>query len=400
MHSRRSSGVDRWQMALFLTRLLAADGIPAPAGLRVSVTPTDTVTSAAGTARTYTATFKNADGTPYTGGVGILLRIVSSAGVIDWDGAAVVGTTCPDNTTFEAPTDSLVAGPAGPTCGPSLRGFPGADGVVSFTVRHAGAAERVVPVAWEDLDGDGLPEIVGNAAPTEPFGVGGQANFTAAALLKLPAASLPVVLSRWSTRPAIASKSVQLSYFYDSNDLFRIEGVATDLAGFEAALNVGDLVNGTYAADAVNQSTFDINTDNDPALTVTEPAAAVDRRRQLRLPSAARLLPDIRCRIYRRHERRRQLRCRRARDGGSHRRGRRHLECNGSVDSGGSEQLHRHTAERRCSAARRWIPESMFRRSPKAPALQRRFQAQRQSTAVCWYPRRRVTRSRSTSTRT
>ena len=57
----------RWQMALFLTRLLAADGIAAPAGVRVTVTPTDAVTLAAGNARTYTATFKNADGTPYTG---------------------------------------------------------------------------------------------------------------------------------------------------------------------------------------------------------------------------------------------------------------------------------------------------------------------------------------------
>ena len=38
------------------------------------------------------------------------------------------------------------------------------------------AAETVVPVAWEDLDGDGTPEITGNAAPTEPFGVGGQVD--------------------------------------------------------------------------------------------------------------------------------------------------------------------------------------------------------------------------------
>jgi hypothetical protein len=64
------------------------------------------------------------------------------------------------------------------------------------------------------------------------------------------------------------------SLFYDSGDLFRIGGVATDIAGFEAALNVGDILGGSYDSDAGDQSTFDITTNNDPALTVTDPAAA------------------------------------------------------------------------------------------------------------------------------
>jgi hypothetical protein len=267
----------RWQMALFLTRLLAADNIAAPANLRVSVTPTDTATQAAGTGRVYTATFKNADGTAYTGPVGVMLRIVSSAGVIDWDGAATAGTTCPDNTTFEAPTDGLVAGPGGPTCGPSLMGFPGADGVVSFTVRHDGTAnaERVVPVAWEDLDGDGLAEIVGNNAPTEFFGAGGQVAFTAAAAVE--AADGAFGPSAVTVKDAAGDRfetAAGFSYFYDSSDLFRIEGSPTDLAGFEAALNVGDTVTGVYDDTVANQSTFDISTDTDPALTITTPAAA------------------------------------------------------------------------------------------------------------------------------
>ncbi len=275
--------LNRWQMALFLTRILAADGVAAPAGLRVTVTPTDTVTQSAGTGRAYTATFKNANGTPYTGPVGVMLRIVSSAGVIDWDGESTVGTTCPDNTTFEAPTDGLIAGPGGPFCGPSLRGFPGADGIVSFTVRHAGAAERVVPVAWEDLDGDGLAEISGNAAPTEPFGVGGQTAFTATAAAEAADgafAALTVHLvdkagDRFEAGDCLPAAGVQdCSYFYDSSDLFRIEGVATDLAGFEAALNVNDVVTGVYDDTVASQSTFDISTDTDADLTITSPAAA------------------------------------------------------------------------------------------------------------------------------
>jgi hypothetical protein len=270
-----NSPVLRWQMALFLTRVLAADGILPPAGFRVTVTPTDTVTASGGSARVYTATFKNADGSAYTGPVGVMLRISSSAGVVDWDGLATVGTTCPDNTFFEAPTDGLLPGPGGPNCGPSLMGFPGSDGIVSFTVRHDGSAnaERVVPVAWEDADGDGLAEITGNNAPTEFHGVGGQVAFTGAPAAEAPAGGFAVVVTL-KDAGGDRFEGAGFSFFYDANDLFRIEGVGTDLAGFEAALNTGDTVSGTYDPDTADQSTFDISTDTDPALTVTTPAAA------------------------------------------------------------------------------------------------------------------------------
>jgi hypothetical protein len=266
----------RWQMALFLTRLLAADGIAAPVGLRVTVTPTETVTLGSGTARTFSATFKNTDGTPYTGAVGVLLRIVSSAGVVDWDGAPTLGTTCPDDTTFEAPTDGLIAGLPGPTCGASIEGFPGSDGVISFSVRHDGSgAERVVAVAWQDLDNDNLPEISGNNPPSEPYGVSGQTAFLSpAAECAAGAAFVGTVTVVDKAGDRFESGAVPCSVFYDSNDLFRIEGVATTLDGFEAALNVGDVVGGTYDPDTADQSTLDITTDNDPALTITDPAAA------------------------------------------------------------------------------------------------------------------------------
>jgi hypothetical protein len=132
----------------------------------------------------------------------------------------------------------------------------------------------VVPVAWEDLDNDGLPEISGSNAPTEPFGVGGQVAFTATAA---PEAAAGVFAGGAVTVKDATGDRFEigaLSYFYDSSDLFRIEGVATDLAGFEAALNVGDLVNGVYDPDTADQSTFDINTDNDASLTVDVPSAA------------------------------------------------------------------------------------------------------------------------------
>jgi hypothetical protein len=277
--------VFRWAMALFLTRVLAADGVVPPAGFRVTVTPTATADQTAGTARAYTATFKNADGTPYTGAVGVRLFIVSSAGVIDWDGAPGV-----DDSWFEAPTDGLLgAGDTG--LNPMIEGFPGADGIVSFTVRHdsVGAAERVVPVAWEDLDNDNSAEIVGSAAPTEPFGVGGQVAFGATVATEclsgvfvgVPPGSFSNVSTvdkagdRFEINSNVpAGSAATCSVNYDSNDLFRIGGVATDLAGFEAALNTGDGIDGTYAADASGQSTLDIVSNTDASLTITDPVAA------------------------------------------------------------------------------------------------------------------------------
>jgi hypothetical protein len=262
-------------MALFLTRVLAADGIAAPAGLRVTVTPTATADQASGTARVYSATFKNGDGTPYTGAVGVRLFITSAAGVIEWDGAPAA-----DDTFFEAPTDGLAG--AGTTL---LEGFPGSDGVISFTVRHDGTpAERVVPVAWEDLNNDNDPEITSNNPPTEPFGVGGQVSFGAAVAAECSGVNNPQVFSaatvtavdktadRIEVNPAVGFGAVPCSIFYDAaTDLFRIEGVGAAVDAFEAALNVGDILGGTYDVDTADQSTIDITTDNDPTLTVTAP---------------------------------------------------------------------------------------------------------------------------------
>jgi hypothetical protein len=256
----------RWQMALFLTRLLAADNIAAPAGVRVTVTPTDAVTLAAGNARAFTATFKNLDGTPYTGRVGITVKAFASS--------AVQYDDVPANTSIlETVSDSLVV------VGDTATGFPGTNGIVTFLVRHVGGTETVVPVAWEDLDADGTPEITGNTAPTEPFGLGGQTTFSAPA----PEAADGEVMNELvtSTSPSTDSfvaddipSAVLNTFNYDSGDLFLIGGVPSDLASFEAALTVGDTVGGVYRAAAGDQSTFDITNDIDPPVTVTNPAAA------------------------------------------------------------------------------------------------------------------------------
>ena len=260
-----NSAVARWQMALFLTRVLAADGVTPPAGFRVTVTPTDAVSLGAGTARAYTATFRNANGTVYTGAVGITLRSVVS-GVVQYDNDPV------PNGVIESTSDTPTLTGVGTA---TVTGFPGADGIISFTVRHVGAGQAIVPIAWEDLDGDLSPEITGNTAPTEPHGLGGVATFATAAL-----AECTDVTGDGAFAVTLVDKAGDryeangCSLFYDSGDLFLIGGAPTDLAGFEAALNTTDVVTSAYDPDAADQSTFNITTNNDPAVTVTDPTAA------------------------------------------------------------------------------------------------------------------------------
>ena len=258
----------RWQMALFLTRLLAADNIVSPSGTRVTVTPTAAATLGTGQARTYTATFKNADGTAYTGRVGILLVEASS-------GAPVYNDTA-DEATFEATTDSL----AGLTTN-ELNGVAGADGMVTFTVRNDGDAEDVIPVAWQDLNLDNDYDNVGTGAPTEPFGLGGVADFAAGAAGEAAAGLLAGQVVSKTTKAsdvfeagdcnAVTAGVQTCSFFYDSGDIFQIGAVAATLQDFEDALSIGDTVTTNYDPDTADQSTFNITTDTAGTLTVTDP---------------------------------------------------------------------------------------------------------------------------------
>jgi len=231
----------------------------------VTVTPTDDVTLATGNARAYTATFKNPDGTPYTGAVGLAL-FAEVGGVVQYDGVP------PATATFESVSDGLIV------TGTTAEGFPGTDGIVTFLVRDdlTPVTETVVPVAYEDVNNDDDPGITGNNPPAEAYGVGGAVTFTAGPLAECPGGALSDDVSavdkpndRFETLVGTCSIN------YDSNDIFLIGGVATDLATFEAALNVGDTVTGTYEPATGDQSTIDISNDVDPALTITNPAAPV-----------------------------------------------------------------------------------------------------------------------------
>jgi hypothetical protein len=262
--------VARWQMALFLTRVLAADGIVQPSVL-VTVAPSASASQATGTARTYTATFKTSGGAAYTGAVGIQLVEATDAGAPIYNDQA-------DFVTITAVSDGLVAG----TLPNSRVGIAGSDGVVTFTITHAGTAEDTIPVAWEDINGDGDYETSGNLAPTEPFGLGGETDFAAGPAGEAAAGAFAVGVTKTTKASDVFEGSdcnavligIQTcSYFYDSGDIFQIGAAAATLQEFEDALSVGDAVTGNYDPDTADQSTFTL-TDNTAVINVTDPAAA------------------------------------------------------------------------------------------------------------------------------
>jgi hypothetical protein len=262
--------VFRWSMALFLTRVLAADGIIQP-GSRVSVSPTTQADLGVGLARTYVATFKNVDGSAYTGSFGIQL-VEASSGLPVYNDVA-------DFIVIEASTDN----PAGVGTA-TVTGTAGTDGTVTFTIRHAGAVgEDTIPVAWIDSDNNLNYNSAGNVAPNEPFGLGGVANFVAGPPAEGANGTLVgnLVISTLKGSDSfvvgtggVSCPGTSCTLFYDAtNDIFSVDGVAATLDDFEAALSAGDTVNGTYASNPEGQSTFNL-TDAIAPLVVTDPAAA------------------------------------------------------------------------------------------------------------------------------
>jgi hypothetical protein len=253
-------------MALFLTRVLAADGVLQQ--LQVTVSPETTASQAAGSARTYTATFKTNAGTNYTGAVGIQLLEATDAGAPIYNDVA-------DFVNISAVSDALVINGGGDTA----TGTAGADGVVTFTILHAGTAEDTIPLAWIDTDGDGTYETAGNVAPTEPYDLGGETDFTQGPAAEAAAGAIvgPVCETTKSGDvfeggPCIASGGTN-SYFYDSGDTFTVDGAAATLQTFEDALSVNDTIAGTYDPDTADQSTFNL-TNAAATLSVSDPAAA------------------------------------------------------------------------------------------------------------------------------
>ena len=270
--------VTRWQMALFLTRVLAADNVPPPSGTAVVVTPAARADQATGTARTYTAVLKNTDGTNYTGQAIIRLRNANSDGTL--------GTTAATGVDIEA-VDGVVDGGLNVEATVAV----GVDGTFTFVVRHSPSTAAA----------DAIPQVVRdsntNAAldSGEATGIGGAVFFafvpgelTAAEGAAGPAGGFLVCSTDKADdrfvvdvsvdndcaaggANAVAARSVE----YDDGDIYL--GAATSMAAFEAALSAGDLVTANpYSPTDSGQSTFNLVTDNTAALAVDAPTTPVD----------------------------------------------------------------------------------------------------------------------------
>jgi hypothetical protein len=128
-------------------------------------------------------------------------------------------------------------------------------------------------VAWEDLNLDGDYDSTGNVMPAEPFGQGGIVNFAAGPLSECSVATGSGALAVTKTeKTADRYEANGCSLFYDSNDIFTVDGAAASLQDFEDALSIGDVVTSTYDPDTADQSNFAV-VDGTAALTVTDPTA-------------------------------------------------------------------------------------------------------------------------------
>lgn len=147
-----------------------------------------------------------------------------------------------------------------------------ADGTITFVV-DATAFDEIIPVVYEDLDGNGELAI-SQGRSDEPYGLGGKttwvpqeaASNTAGAMYE----DLAVTVARPDDGFFIASVPVQptgtasRTFFFDDLDRFRLLGVATTPSVFESRLSVGDLVDAEYQQDL--QSRFDLVVDDGPEI--------------------------------------------------------------------------------------------------------------------------------------
>jgi hypothetical protein len=260
--------VFRWAMALFLTRVLAADNVPPPSGTAVVVTPTAQATQGTGTARAYSATLKNTDGTNYAGNAHIRLLDATAAG-------APNGTTAATGVDIEAVDGAALGGT--PT---TANVIVGVDGTITFVIRHlGGAAADAIPQVIRDTNGNGAVDS------GEAIGTGG-ATFFSFVPAELASTAGPTAFLVCSTDKAddffvvdttnndCAGADARARVEYDDNDIYL--GAAGSMTTFESLLSAGDTVSvAPYAATDADQSTFTL-TNVTNALLVNAPTSPVD----------------------------------------------------------------------------------------------------------------------------
>ncbi|MEX1163832.1 MAG: fibronectin type III domain-containing protein [Nitriliruptor sp.] len=153
---------------------------------------------------------------------------------------------------------------------------PPVNGTINFTIDST-VAEAVRPVLFSDEDGDDDLDLDADDQPTEDFGVGGAKTWipaeAAAGEFDVDVTSVNKDANRFVGDGASAEDDG--SYYYDSNDVFRVSNAPVTMATFEARLSTGDDVDGIYATDEDLQSTFNL-TDTSPTAPENVAASATD----------------------------------------------------------------------------------------------------------------------------
>jgi hypothetical protein len=223
----------------------------------VSVLPANSTTQTPGTARQYTATLRNADGTLYVGPVFIRLRDAAADGSLASPAAPAAGVA------LQAVSDGGVVAVDGLS---ATIAFAGIDGQVSFLVRHT----------TPNTAADAIPQVFRGADATGTvLGSGGAVFFSAAPIAEATATQTGAVTVTRTNKAASEFigdlAGVTVRYVWDSGDIFLPAGQAD----FVARLSVGDTVTvGPYApTTAPGQSTFNLTNDVTVALAVTSPTA-------------------------------------------------------------------------------------------------------------------------------
>jgi hypothetical protein len=303
--------VSRWQMALFITRLLAASGVSVPAAVDQGFGDVAEFPATARTAIDQLAMLGVAEGTsPTTFSPGahtlrwhmalFLTRALAVAGVLppgvkpihvtpaehaylDFGGTLVTrhytaNISMSGPVTIELwPAEHILADGRFTAATPGVIGHCDitlADGsatstdkvtgieptgsTLAFTVGCTGTGDEVVPVVYTGSALDGMSEAAAlvPVAPTNTaVGFGGGITVVSQA----PAGAFGPVTVESVDKATKSFTSGGVTWFWDATDVFKINGVAVTMTEFEAALSSGDAIlpGSTYSPDGV--SVFDLD---------------------------------------------------------------------------------------------------------------------------------------------
>jgi len=252
------------------TSAIAANVLTAAAGA-AQVTENDTflVTPTTAETRPLSTSALNSDGARtyevsglQAGGTYVIALLDAETVTTDAQGNVALSDYSPSD---EASTsiESVNGTPTGAAGGPETveeEGTATDDGTMTFTV-DATEADQVVPVVFEDLDGNGTLTLSGTR-PAEPFGVGGQTTWAPGEAANGTYTNVTVSQLSLSENYFVAGGR---TYNYETTDRFRSNGTTITPTQFENMLTRGDRLDISYFRDA--QSLFNVVLDAIPDIS-------------------------------------------------------------------------------------------------------------------------------------